>query len=213
MSLLNWVLLSIYNSFVYAPPPIETFHSLITTFVLFFFRKLQSRLGGKEVLKFYQEVPKHNFNFCYLNTNKNYIINQVDQLFLGEKAIMFSNGDYYIIHKADQPCSDVNEEEDDNQPHHSTSVQEFVKENYPKQKHLKLIFDILEKHDLFDDNLFCRQFTNIHLADICSFFLNRFFKNDKTDGRYIKFCKFLQQKGVKLPRICVKNPYAQKLLC
>jgi len=162
------------------------------------------------VLKFYQEVPKHNFHFCYLNTNKNYIINQIDQLFLGEKTIMFSNEEYFVIHKADQPCSDANAE---NLPRHSSSVQDFVKETYPKQKHLKLIFDILEKHILFDDNLFCTQFPNIHLADICSFFLNRFFKNDKTDGRYIKFCKFLQQKGVKLPKICVKNPYAQKLLC
>ena len=102
--------------------------------IFLYFRKLQSRLGGKEVLKFYQEAPKHNFNFCYLNTNKNYLINQVDQLLLGEKATMFSNGEQFIIHKASQPCT---EESSENQPHHS-SVQDFVKETYPKQKHLVL---------------------------------------------------------------------------
>jgi hypothetical protein len=178
--------------------------------IFFVFRKLQSRLGGKEVLQFYQEAPKHNFNFCYINCNKNYLINQVDKLFIGEKVIMFSNGEQFVIHKASQTCAADGIA--DIQPQHS-SVQAFVKETYPKQKHLVLIFDILEKHNLFDDNLFCIPFPNIHVADMCAFFLNRFYKNDNADGRYIKFCKFLQKKGVKLPKISIKNPYAQKLLC
>ena len=123
---------------------------------------------------------------------------------------MFSSGEQFVIHKASQTCAADGIA--DIQPQHS-SVQAFVKETYPKQKHLVLIFDILEKHNLFDDNLFCIPFPNIHVADMCAFFLNRFYKNDNADGRYIKFCKFLQKKGVKLPKVSVKNPYAQKLLC
>ena len=177
-----------------------------------FFRKLQGRLGGKEILSFYQEAPKHNFNFCYLNCNKNYIINQIDHLFRGEKVIMFSNSEKFIIHKAEEPCGpSATELSEIPSPQHH--VMEFIKETYQKQKYLSVAFAILAKHNLFDENLFCVPFPNIHLADVCSFFLNRFGKNDNTDSRYIKFCNFLQKKGIKLPKISIKNPVAQKYLC
>jgi hypothetical protein len=178
--------------------------------IVFFYRKLQARLGGKEILQFYQEPLKQNFNFCYINCNKNYLINKIDRLFQGEKATMFSNSEKYIIHKIDEPCGLTNAETSAS-PHQN--VLDFIKETYPKQKYLCLVFDIINKHHLFDDNLFCIPFPNIHIADICSFLLNRFGKNDTTDSRYIKFCKFLQKKGIKLPKISIKNPVAQKYLC
>jgi len=157
---------------------------------------------------------KNNYNFCYLNCHKNYLINKVDHLFLGKKAIMFSNGEQFIIHKVDEPCGLTNTEiENYEQPSIQQNILDFIKETYPKQKYLSIVFNIMEKHNLFDDNLFCVPFPNIHIADICSFFLHRFGKNENTDPRYIKFCRFLQKKGVKLPRISIKNPVAQKYLC
>ena len=130
-------------------------------------------------------------------------------MFNGEKVTMFSNGEKFIIHKENEPCglaADGAISESDS-PH--KNVMEFIKETYPKQKYLPLAFAIIEKHHLFDDNLFCVPFPSIHIADICAFFLNRFGKNDNTDPRYTKFCKFLQKKGIRLP----KNPVAQKYLC
>jgi hypothetical protein len=164
-------------------------------FCCYYFRKLQNRLGGKEVLKFYQEAPKYNFNFCYLNCNKNYLINQIDQLFKGEQVTMFTNGEQYIIHKKNEPCGTPDSDVAETSSTHQL-VLEFIKDKYPKQRYLSLIFDILKKHELFDENLFCIPFPNIHIADVCSFFLNRFSKNENQDVRMLKFCKFLQKKGL-----------------
>jgi hypothetical protein len=123
---------------------------------------------------------------------------------------MFSNGEKYIIHKVDEPCGLTNEELSET-PHQT--VMDFIRNTYPKQKFLSLVFKIIEKHNIFDENLFCVPFPNIHVADICSFFLNRFGKHETTDTRYIRFCKFLQKKGIKLPKISLKNPVAQRYLC
>jgi len=131
---------------------------------------------------------------------------------MGEKVIMFSNGEKFIIHKTNEPCGLIPADKCETPSPHQ-SVMEFIKDTYPKQKYLSVAFAIIEKHNLFDDNLFCVPFPNIHLADVCSFFLNRFGKNDNTDSRYVKFCKFLQKKGIKLPKISIKNPMAQKYLC
>jgi len=127
---------------------------------------------------------------------------------------MFSNGEKFIIHKENESCGLTTIDSEISETHSpQQNVMEFIKETYPKQKYLSLIFTIIEKHHLFDDNLFCNAFPNIHIADICSFFLNRFGKMENTDNRYIKFCKFLQKKGIKLPKISIKNPVAQKYLC
>jgi hypothetical protein len=142
------------------------------------------------------------------------MINQVDHLFLGKNVNMFSNGEKFIIHKVNEPCGhDMAEMESDKQPSTQQNILDFIKETYPKQRYLSIVFNIIEKHNLFDENLFCIQFPNIHVADICSFFLYRFGKNENTDPRYIKLCRFLQKKGIKLPRISIKNPVAQKFLC
>jgi len=138
------------------------------------------------------------------------LINQIDQLFKGEIVTMFTNGEQYIIHKKNEPCGTFNSDISETPSHHQL-VLEFIKDKYPKQRYLSLIFEILKKHELFDENLFCIPFPNIHIADVCSFFLNRFSKNENI--RLIKFCKFLQKKGVKLPRISIKNLEAQKYLC
>lgn len=125
---------------------------------------------------------------------------------------MFLNGEKFIIHKVDEPCR-LTDAESLDQPLLQQTVKAFIKETYPKQKYILLAFNILEKYNLFDENLFCVAFPNIHLADICSFFLNPFHKLNTKDSRYIKFCRFLQKKGVKLPKISIKNPLAQKYLC
>jgi len=167
------------------------------------------------VLTFYQEPIKQNYHFCYINCNKNYLINQIDLLLKGKQVTMFLNNEKFVIHKLDEPCgvSDTNIGNTGSSVLSSqNNVITFIKETYPKQKYLPLAFAILEKHNLFDTNLFCIPYPNLHIADICSFFLNGFGKTDKTDARYIKFCKFLQKKGVKLPKISIKNPVAQKYL-
>jgi len=167
------------------------------------------------VLSFYQEPLKQNYHFCYINCNKNYLINQIDLLLKGKRVVMFSNNEKFVIHKLDEPCGHTGDNDIDINSSDLSSqhyVITFIKETYPKQKYLTLAFAILEKHNLFDTNLFCIPYPNMHIADICSFFLNRFGKEDKTDSRYIKFCKFLQKKGIKIPRISIKNPVAQKYL-
>jgi hypothetical protein len=169
-------------------------------------------LGGKEVLNFYQEPQKQNFHFCYINANKNYLINKVDCLLRGKKTNMFSNNDKFIIHKVNEFCAPVLPELAENVGDNDT-VLTFVKNMYPKQKYLILVFEIMHSHDLIDSNLFFKQFPNLHVADVCSFFNNRFGKSDTTDPRYIKLCKFLHQKKIRLPKVAIKNPVAQKFLC
>jgi hypothetical protein len=123
---------------------------------------------------------------------------------------MFSNGEKFTIHKVDEPCG-LTKEEIFETP--QLNVMEFIRDTYPKQKFLLVVFAIIEKHKLFDENLFCVQFPKIHVADICSFFLNRFGKHETTDSRYIKFCQFIHKKGIILPKIGIKNPVAQRYLC
>jgi hypothetical protein len=89
---------------------------------------------------------------------------------------------------------------------------DFIAKTYPKQKYLPLVFSILEKHNLIDDNLFFIPF-QLHVADVCAFLNNRFGKILTTDLRYIKLCKFLQSHKIKFPKISIKNPVAQKYLC
>jgi hypothetical protein len=124
---------------------------------------------------------------------------------------MFSNNEKFIIHKINEPCGISNIES--TEIHSQQNIKEFIKDTYPKQKYLPLVFDIIDKYIQFDTKMFCIQFPNIHIADICSFLLNRFGKNDNTDSRYIKFCKFLHKQGIKLPKISIKNPVAQSYLC
>ena len=166
------------------------------------------RLGGNEALTFYQEPVKQNYNFCYINANKNYIINYVDHLFKGQKATMFSNSQTWIIHQSNKPCGQKTTQPNDIQ----TEVVEYIKSTYPKQKHLILALNVFLKHNLIDSNLYFIP-VPIHFADVCTFLNNRFGKVNTTDIQYIKLCKYLQLHKIKMPKIAIKNPVAQKYLC
>lgn len=177
-----------------------------------FSRKLQSRLGGPTAVEFYQETPNYNFHFCYINNNKNYIINTVEQLFNGKKATMFVNKERFVIHKANQTCTP---KQIITPPHGEVSIQtnitQFIETNYPKQKFLSIVFDILAKQNLINDDLIFVDFPNIHVADFSSYINNRFDKNN--NNRLIGLCKFLQKKNIKFPIVCIRNPLARKYLC
>lgn len=179
----------------------------------FIYRKLQSRLGGPDALLFYQEPSRYNFHFCYINCNKNYLINYVNRLFLGKRATMFANQQKFVIHKLSDPCDSKS-----NDPNVSSSnriksqINEFLLTRYPKNKNLDIIFNIMIKHDLINEDLFFVPMPALHVADFCSFVNNRFDKPETTKKDMIKFCKYLNSKSIKFPKITVKNPVAQKLL-
>jgi len=167
------------------------------------------RLGGTAALDFFQTVQKANYHFAYVNSARNYIINQVENLFNNtQRAIMFANKQTYIIHDAEQDCSQPlgSPEEKKN-----TAVSDFIQSTYPKQKYLQIVAKILEKHNLINADLFFLNFTDIHLADFCSFINNRFHK--KENVRLTKLCKFIQAQKIRFPNVCIKNSSAKKYLC
>jgi hypothetical protein len=131
---------------------------------------------------------------------------------LNEKpVIMFSNKEKFIIHKNDESCKSSQTQEENPNDSLQSAVIEFIKNTYPKQKYLTLVFKIMNTHNLIDANLFFIAFPNLHVADVCAFFNNRFDKN--IDSRFIKFCKFLRQKKIRFPKVAIKNPIAQKYVC
>lgn len=168
------------------------------------------RLGGPEALEFYQDVQKSNYHFAYVNSTRNYIVNKVENLFNdNQKAIMFANKQLFVIHKADQDCSQTSSGVNDDT--NCKAITDFVQSTYPKQKYLKIVATILEKHDLINEDLFFLNFANIHLADFLSFINNRFDK--KKNNPLTKLCKFIQGQNIKFPNVCIKNATAKKYLC
>ena len=119
---------------------------------------------------------------------------------------MFYNNLIYVIHQQNDSCIESNVQIK------SDAVTDFISKTYPKQKLLPLVFNIIEKQNLIDENLFFIEFPSIHVADVCSFFNNRFGKIQTTDSGYIKLCKYLQSRQIKLPKVGLKNPVAQKYL-
>jgi len=138
------------------------------------------------------------------------LINKIDLLFQGKPVIMFSNKEKFIIHKSNEPCGNLQQQDN---PDSSTDVIDFIKKTYPKQKYLALVFEIMNNHNLIDVNLFFIAFPNLHVADVVSFFNNRFDKSDTSDARYLKLCKYLRQKKIRFPKCAIKNPVAQKYVC
>lgn len=128
---------------------------------------------------------------------------------------MFLNQKHFVIHAKNKPCQQINDSKnsDSNTNDINHQVVDFLQKTYPKQKYLPIIFKILESHNLIDENLFFTDFPNIHMADLCSFVNNSFAKPTSTDAKFIKFCKFLHAKGIRFPKISIKNPVAQKYLC
>ncbi len=165
-------------------------------------------MGGPEALEFFQSVQKANFHFAYVNSARNYIINKVENLFNeNQQAIMFANKQTFLIHPSEQDCSHVQESSEDERNH---VVLDFILSTYPKQKYLKLVANILEKHELVNSDLFFSNFPDIHLADFCSFINNRFDK--RKNVRLFELCKFIQSKNIRFPKVCIKNPRANKFL-
>jgi hypothetical protein len=91
------------------------------------------------------------------------------------------------------------------------SVLDFINSTYPKQKFLKIVANILVKHNLINNELFFKEFHNIHVADFCAYINNRFEKQENT--RLVKLCKMLQNKNIKFPHVCIKNLTARRYLC
>lgn len=180
--------------------------------MLFFgFRKLYTRLGGPHVLTFYQDIPKSQFHFCYINNNKNYLINCIEELFSHKRATMFANNETFIIHSKNQSCDQPSTTEPDNIPI-KQQLNDFIQMNYPKQKFLNIVGNILTKHELINDELCFVDLNTVHIADFFSFINNRFSKG-QIEPRITKLCKLLQNKLVKFPNICIKNPLAKKYFC
>jgi len=124
---------------------------------------------------------------------------------------MFLGGEKYIIHKLSEPCDLLPIEQNVNINDDIHPAKEYVNSTYPKQKHLKFAIDIIERNNLIDHNLYFIAFPDLHLADVCAFFNNRFKNQKSTDPRIIKLCKFIQTSKIKFPKVSIKNPVAQKL--
>lgn len=123
---------------------------------------------------------------------------------------MFANTTTFIIHKMDESCGQSNHEPESNDI--NVEIMDFVKTTYPKQKYLSLVFSIMLKKDLINNDL-CFVNFNIHIADFCSFINNKFGNKTSTNSDFLKLCKHLQKQKIKFPKVSIKNPVAQKYLC
>lgn len=171
-------------------------------------KRLQQRLGGPAVLDFWQEPIRFNYHFCYINCNRNYLINCVDKLFLGHQTTMFANQQKFVIHSDRTTCHSNADSEDSGI---QKDLDDFAQKTYPKNKTLHLVFKPLLANNLINDCLFFTHFPSIHIADFCSFINNRFYKNDVKDIM-LKLCKYMQKINIKIPKVAIKNPVAIKLL-
>jgi len=174
-------------------------------------KKLEQRLGGSKVLQFWQQPPRFCYHFCYINCNKNYVVNYVNKLFLGNTATMFANQHTFIIHSADQPCTQPNNNESIENDSIEHEVKDYIEHAYPKNKHVLFIGKILLRNNLLNNMLFFNNFKTIHIADFFAFINNRFYKK-QPDISLIKLCKYLKKENIKFPLITIKNPVAQKML-
>jgi hypothetical protein len=175
-------------------------------------KKILNRLGGQKVLEFWQESMRYNYHFCYINCNKNYLINNFEQLFIGKLTTMFASQQKFVIHRDNSPCGLQPNSIQSKQTIVEHDVYDFLVQTYPKNKTIRLIFKIMLKHELINDNLFFVDFPNIHIADFCSFINNKFGNKETTPVIMIKFCKYLTSLKLRFPRISIKNPIAQNML-
>jgi hypothetical protein len=145
---------------------------------------------------------------------KNYLINQIDCLLKGESVTMLLGGEKFVIHKLSEPC-DLNAEEGGPEQNntHFHPAKDFVAEMYPKQKYMPYIINTLVKKNLIHEDLYFIDFPDLHLADVCTFFNNRFGKHESTPVKLIKLCKYLQQNDIRFPIVSIKNPVAKKYVC
>lgn len=123
---------------------------------------------------------------------------------------MFVDNTEYVIHQADQPCGLSQEQNLSETTKHQ--VLDFIHLMYPKQKFLTLVFNPIIHHNLLTNDLYFNDFPNVHVADFCTFLNNRFCKKD-ISAKFVKLSKYLRGKGLRFPKVSIKNPMAQKLLC
>lgn len=173
-------------------------------------KKIQQRIGGNPAVEFWQEPVRFNFDFSYINCQKNYIINYINRLILGDSATMFANQQKYVIHLENHSCQNMLSNTQPNSV--KREIDEYLASSYPKNKNLNLVAKILVTNNLLNDDLFFNEFSNVHFADFCAFINNRFDKIGKTNSNLVKFCKYLQKKHIKFPKIVIKNPVAQKII-
>jgi hypothetical protein len=177
-------------------------------------RKLAPQLGGPELLTFYQQPERHNYNWCYINNNKNFVINCVEQLLVNKPATMFVNHNLFIIHPVNQKCKTELPQLETKTVPFQQQITDFIQLYYPKQKFMNFVFNILTKHKLLNEDLLFIDFPDIHVADFCSQINNPFNKSKKkNNSKLYKLFKHLRQKKIKFPVVCIKNPSAQTFLC
>ena len=169
-------------------------------------------MGGANVLKFYQENEWQNYHFAYINSKKNFIINNSDLLFEGQSTTMFAQNKTFIIHLKNQTCFQTTSTtsacslED--------SINKFLISNYPKQKFLSLAFQPMIEQNFINDNFYFKPpHEKIHIIDFIRWLNNKFDKNDKPPPQLKALIKQLQLKNIRLPGACVHNPLAKQLLC
>lgn len=176
--------------------------------------KIHLRLGGKNVLDFYHRGSKSNFQFLYVNSKRNYLINNVQQLFDRNptNVTMFTNQQEFVIHRSNTHCKKT---ELKNQPVQQilSDVNELIQTLYPKQKTLNIVTNLLLKHNTINQELCFVNDPSLHLADFLRFLNNTFDKNTKPDVKIIKMCKILQAENIRFPNVCVKNPVAKRYFC
>ena len=140
----------------------------------------------------------------------------MEQLFFNKPVKMFANNTVYVIHNENESCDTSSLTDDNtNQSNIQHEIESFLSQSYPKNKTLPLVFQILVKRNLINDDLFFHNFPDIHIADFCSFLLNKFVnKNSKSNhnSSMIKLCKYIKAENIKIPKIAIKNPVANKLI-
>ena len=137
------------------------------------------------------------------------MINCVDFLFSGKTTTMFANHEKYIIHKKKDLCASS---ETIQQSKIDDELNKFLALTYPKNKTIPIVLNILSKKNLINEDLFFNDFLDIHVADFCSFLNNRFGEKNKNPVKMIKFCKYLNNLSIKIPKLAIKNPVAYKIL-
>ena len=150
--------------------------------------------------------------FCYINTQRGYLINCIEKLFANQPTQMFYQNTIYVIHTADSVCQPPNRLSNDTTDSLNDTVNQFVSTYYPKNRFIALVFNVLLNHNLITKDLFFDQFPTIHIVDFASFIQNKFGDKHKIDPFMLKLLKSLQSQHIKFPRIAIKNPVAKKYL-
>ena len=201
----------LFNDILYAPHIFLAY----TNIGYLIMSKIYSRLGGLDVLNFYQTIPKGNFNFCYINNKRNYVINKVDSFFTRSSEIitMFASKQEYVIHLSTDTCGTSSLEDNNIMSQNIKSeIENILRTMYPKQKCLTILSNILLKHNAINDELCFNDKANIHILDFIRFINNTFDKHIKPDSNMLHLCKQLQKQNIKFPLACIKNPMARKYL-